>query len=172
MGLYGNMWGFGDTSWLAPSGEQPRGPEVRPDVGVRSSLAHRHGDPRSAPCASGCVVVPAGDPDGADADVPGHPATDATGAPAPAIAWVNDGQYLAVITYGGSGCPDGSQSIRAVADQEVEVRPGAFFPGSDVCGADLAPYVTVVKLPQGVTPAKLRTARFGRREATLPPASR
>jgi hypothetical protein len=103
---------------------------------------------------------------------PGAPSPDATGAPAPAIAWVNDGQYLAVITYGGSGCPDGPQSIRVVAEQQIEVRLGAFFPDRDVCGADLAPYVTVVKLPQGVTPAKPLTAHFGKRQATLPAASR
>jgi hypothetical protein len=100
------------------------------------------------------------------------PSSAATGVPTPVIAWVNDGQYLAVITYGSGSCPDGPQSIRVVADQEVEVRLGPFFPGRDVCTADLGPYVTVVKLPQGVTPAKPLTARFGSNEATLPGASR
>jgi hypothetical protein len=50
---------------------QPRGADVRPDVGVRASLAHRPGDPRAATDASG-RVFPVGDADGADADVPGH----------------------------------------------------------------------------------------------------
>lgn len=99
------------------------------------------------------------------------PAPPATGAPAPAIAWVNDGQYLAVTTYGSSSCPAGPQRIDVVADQEIEVRLGGVFPDRNVCTADLGPYVTVVKLPQGVTPAEPLTARFGKRTATLPAAT-
>lgn len=57
------------------------------------------------------------------------PSSAAPGVPAPAIAWVDDGRYLAVITYGSSSCPEGPQSIRVVADREVEIRLGAFFPG-------------------------------------------
>jgi len=102
----------------------------------------------------------------------GTPSSVATGVPPPAIAWVNYGQYLAVITYGSSSCPDGPQSLHVVADQEVEVRLGAFFPGKDVCTADLAPYVTVVKLPQGATAAKPLTVRFGKGDETLPAATR
>lgn len=101
---------------------------------------------------------------------PVTPPSDATGAPAPGIAWVNNGQYLAVTTYGSSSCPDGPESIRVVADQEIEVGLGGLFPDSDVCTADLGPYVTVVKLPQGVTPTKPLTAHFGKRQATLPAA--
>ena len=100
------------------------------------------------------------------------PPPDSTGAPAPAISWVNDGHYLAVITYGSGSCPEGPQSIDVVADQEIEVRLGALFPGRDICTADLGPYVTVVDLPQAITPTKPLTARFGKREATIPAVGR
>lgn len=98
--------------------------------------------------------------------------SDTTGLPSPTIAWVNGGQFLAVITYGSGSCPDGPQSIRVIAGQVVEVRLGQVFPGSDACTADLRPYVTVVKLPASVTPTKPLTARFESSEATLPAASR
>jgi hypothetical protein len=100
------------------------------------------------------------------------PASDTTGLPSPTIAWVNGGPFLAVITYGSGSGPDGPQSIRVIADQEVEVRLGQVFPGSDACTADLRPYVTVVKLSAGVTPTKPLKARFESSEATLPAASR
>jgi hypothetical protein len=112
---------------------------------------------------------PAGTSTAPMADV--TPGSDTTGLPSPAIAWVNGGQYVAVIAYGSGSCPDGPHSIRVVGDQKVEVRLGQVFPESDACTADLRAYVTVVKLPQGVTPAKPLTASFENSEATLPAAS-
>lgn len=91
--------------------------------------------------------------------------------PAPAISWVNGGQYLAVITYGSGSCPDGPQSIDVVATQEIEVHVGPLFPGRDPCTADLSAYVTVVDLPQSITPTKPLVARFGERTVTIPAAS-
>lgn len=96
----------------------------------------------------------------------------ATWAPGPAISWVNGGQYLAVITYGSGSCPVGPQRIDVVADQEIEVRLGALSPGREPCTADLSPFVTVVELPQGVTPTKPLAARFGERRVTIPAATR
>lgn len=104
--------------------------------------------------------------------LPATPPPDSAGVPRPAIAWVNHGQYLAVIVYGSSNCPDGPQRIDVAADQKIDVRLGPLFPGRDPCRADLSAYVTVVQLPQGVTPATPLTARFGKHTATLPAVGR
>jgi hypothetical protein len=90
----------------------------------------------------------------------------------PSVAWVNDGQYLAVVTWGSGSCPSGPHGIEVVADQEIEIRLGPLFPDRDVCSADMSGHVTVVELPQGVTPTKPLTARFGEREMTIPAAGR
>jgi hypothetical protein len=140
------------------------------ESGPRLRIVMETPGPHPAPPAASSTQP--GTPTAPTQTSPVTPSPDPTGGPAPAIAWVNDGQFLAVITYGSGSCPDGPQSIRVVAEQEVEVRLGAFFPGRDVCTADLGPYVTVVKVPQGVTPAKPLTARFGTREATLPAVNR
>src|SRR4051795_9166061 len=51
----------------------------------------------------------------------------------PSIAWVNDGQYLGVVTFGSSSCPSGPLGVEVVAEQEVEIRLGPLFPDRDVC---------------------------------------
>jgi hypothetical protein len=85
----------------------------------------------------------------------------------PSIAWVNDGQYLGVVTFGSSSCPSGPLGVEVVAEQEVEIRLGPLFPDRDVCSADINGHVTVVELPSGVTPAKPLVARFGDHEVTI-----
>ncbi len=90
----------------------------------------------------------------------------------PSIAWVNDGQYLAVVTWGSSSCPSGPDSIEVPADQEVEVRLGPLFPDRDTCTADMSGHVTVVELPQGITPTKPLVARFGDHEMTIAAVAR
>jgi hypothetical protein len=90
----------------------------------------------------------------------------------PSIAWVNDGEYLAVITSGSSSCPSGPDSMEVVAEQEIEVRLGPLFPDRDTCTADMSPHVTVVELPQGVTPTKPLVARFGSHEVTIEAVAR
>jgi hypothetical protein len=85
----------------------------------------------------------------------------------PSIAWVNHGQYLAVVVYGSGSCPSGPDSIEVVAEQEIEIRLGRLFPDRDPCTADMSPHVTVVELPPGVTPTKPLVARFGDREVTI-----
>jgi hypothetical protein len=90
----------------------------------------------------------------------------------PSVAWVDDGQYLAVVTFGSGSCPSGPRSIEVVADQEIEIRLGPLFPDRDVCSADMSGHVTVVELPQGVTPTKPLRARFGEREVTIPAVGR
>src|SRR3954447_4830809 len=86
----------------------------------------------------------------------------------PSIAWVNDGRYLAVITHGSGSCPSGPDSIEVIAEQEMEIRLGPLFPDRDPCTADMSGHVTVVELPQGVTPMKPLVARFGDREVSIP----
>ena len=85
----------------------------------------------------------------------------------PGIAWVNDGQYLAVVTWGSSSCPSGPHGIEVAADQKIEIRLGPLFPDRDTCTADMSGHVTVVELPPGVTPTKPLVARFGDREVTI-----
>ena len=85
----------------------------------------------------------------------------------PSIAWVNDGQYLAVVTHGSGSCPSGPRGIEVVAEQEIEIRLGPLFPDRDTCSADMSGHVTVVELPRGVTPTKQLVARFGNHEVTV-----
>ena len=85
----------------------------------------------------------------------------------PSIAWVNDGQYLGVVTFGSSSCPSGPLGTEVVAEQEIEIRLGPLFPDRDVCSADMSGHVTVVELPSGVTPTKPLVARFGDHEVTI-----
>jgi hypothetical protein len=85
----------------------------------------------------------------------------------PSIAWVNDGQSLAVITHGSSSCPSGPDGIEVVTEQQIEIRLGPLFPDRDPCTADISGHVTVVELPQGVTPTKPLVARFGNHEVTI-----
>ena len=87
----------------------------------------------------------------------------------PSVAWVNDGQYLGVVTFGSSSCPSGPQGIEVVADQEIEILLGPLFSGRDVCSADISGHVTVVELPQGITPTRPLVARFDGGQVTLGP---
>ncbi|SFE96172.1 hypothetical protein SAMN05216574_107184 [Blastococcus tunisiensis] len=49
---------------------------------------------------------------------------------------------------------------------------GSLFPDRDPCTADMSTHVTVVELPQGVTPTKRLVARFGNHEVTIVAVSR
>ena len=85
----------------------------------------------------------------------------------PTVAWVNDGRYLAVVTFGSGSCPSGPTSIEVMADQEIDVRLGPLVHDGDVCSADMRGHVTVVELPSGITPTKPLVAGFGNNEATI-----
>jgi hypothetical protein len=85
---------------------------------------------------------------------------------------VNDGQYLGVVTFGSSSCPSGPHAIEVVADQEIEIHLGPLPIQGDACSADISGYVTVVELPQGVTPTKPLVARFEDHEVTIKAAGR
>jgi hypothetical protein len=90
----------------------------------------------------------------------------------PSVAWVDDGRYLGVVAFGSSSCPSGPLAIEVVADQEIQIRLGPLFPDRDVCSADLSGHVTVVELPEGITPTKPLTARFAERGVTIPAVAR
>ena len=90
----------------------------------------------------------------------------------PGVAWVNEGRYLAVVTHGSGSCPNGPHGIELVADQELEIRLGALFPDREVCSADISGYVTVVELPEGITPTKPLIGRFAEHEVTIAAVSR
>lgn len=105
-----------------------------------------------APSPGPSLTPPPVDEEFSDAS-PAPPAASPAPGPAwsfgPSVAWVDDGQYLGVVTYGSSSCPSGPQSVELVADQEIEIRLGQLFPERDVCSADVSPHVTVVELPPG-----------------------
>lgn len=86
------------------------------------------------------------------------------------VAWVNDGRYLGIVTWGSGSCPNVPYGIRTITDQEIEVELGDLYPGADICSADLSGYVTVVELLDGVSPALPLTARFDGHEMTIEPA--
>lgn len=85
----------------------------------------------------------------------------------PSVAWVNDGRYLGVITWGSSSCPTGAHAVEVVAEQVIEIRLEPLSVEGDACTADMSGYVTVVELPDGVTPAKRLVARLDDHEVTL-----
>lgn len=86
----------------------------------------------------------------------------------PSVAWVNDGEYLGVITWGSGSCPSGPQGIDVIADQEIEIRLVGLFDESDACTADISGYVTVVEMPDGIRPREPLVARVADREVTIP----
>jgi hypothetical protein len=90
----------------------------------------------------------------------------------PTVAWVNDGQYLGVVTFGSGSCPDGPTGIEVVADQVIEIRLGPLFSDREVCSADMTGHVTVVELPSQVSPTEPLAARFGDHEVTIEAAGR
>ena len=82
------------------------------------------------------------------------PTPDVGGEPSfkPSVAWVAEGHYLAVVTWGSGSCPSGPHGIEVAPDQEVEIRLRRRFSAADVCSADMSGHVTVVQRPQGITP--------------------
>ena len=116
-------------------------------------------------------------PPGPRAEVPSappatSPSADAAWSFESSVAWVNDGRYLGVITWGSSSCPTGAHAIEVVADQVIEIRLEPLSVEGDACTADVSGYVTVVELPDGVTPAKPLLARFEDHEVTVEAVSR
>jgi hypothetical protein len=82
-------------------------------------------------------------------------------------AWVNEGEYLAVVTYGSSSCP--RVPVRAdVADDGTVRFALERVDHEDVCSADVAPHYSILEVPDGLSPESPARLLFGDREATLP----
>ena len=115
---------------------------------------------------------PAGPPP--SGPVPSGPVPEPGGVPSfePSIAWVDDGRYLAVVTFGSSSCPSGPDGVEVTGDQEVEIALRERFPDREVCTADMSGFVTVVELPDGVSPTEALTARLAGHEVTIPAVGR
>ena len=102
---------------------------------------------------------------------PAPPTPDVGGWPSfePSVAWVDEGEYLAVVTWGSGSCPSGPRDIEVAADQEIEIRLGPRSSDRDACSTDIRGHVTVVPLPQGITATEPLLARFAGNEVTIPP---
>ncbi len=85
--------------------------------------------------------------------------------PTPTVAWVGDGRYLGVVTWGSSSCPSAPDAVEVVADQVLEISVARRTEG-DVCTADMSGYVVVVELP-GVDPTEPLVARIEDTEVTI-----
>lgn len=98
-----------------------------------------------------------------------QPQDDEAGEPSfePTVAWVNDGEYLAVVTWGSSTCPTTPYVVDVAADQELDIEIGLLYPDRDPCTADLSPHVTVLELPSGISPSAPLLARFDGTEVTI-----
>lgn len=83
------------------------------------------------------------------------------------VAWVNDGQYLAVVSYGSSSCP--RIPVRAdVGDDGAVSLELERVDHEDLCSADVAPHYSILQVPDGLSPESPARVRLGDREETLP----
>lgn len=85
----------------------------------------------------------------------------------PSVAWVNDGDFLAVTTVGSSSCPTGPVTW-TTGNNELAIDTGELRPGAGNCTTDNSPYTTIFEIPTGINPAVDLTIRVDGVEATLP----
>lgn len=85
----------------------------------------------------------------------------------PTIAWVNGGEYLAVVSWGSGSCPSAPHAIDVVGEQEITIRMGSRFPDRDPCTADMSGHVTVLEMPDGISPTKPLVAHFEERDVRI-----
>ena len=84
----------------------------------------------------------------------------------PTVAWVDDGRYVAVVTWGSSSCPTGPDDVDVVDEQVIEIGLAPLTRG-DVCTADMSPHVVVLDLPRGIDPTEPLVARVEDTEVTI-----
>lgn len=101
----------------------------------------------------------AGEPKGVDA-----PSSSAGGASW--AAWLEAGEQFGIVLYGSSTCPPTVQSIRTIADNQLEATL-APAPGG-VCTRDYVPHTTVFVKPDGMTSASDVTITLPDTTLTLP----
>ncbi|MEI4273135.1 hypothetical protein TEK04_15520 [Klenkia sp. LSe6-5] len=127
-----------------------------------------------AGCAGEPAAVASFVAEGADADsYTFEPSTRADGPafdPAPAVAWVDGGRYLGVVTMGSSSCPAVPTAVEW--DGEVlRVELGERYPDAEVCTADLGPYGVVLEVPAGLDPATETAVEIAGSDGVLPAAT-
>jgi hypothetical protein len=71
--------------------------------------------------------------------------------PPPPVSWADDGEHLAVTTWGSWSCPTAPTDVHVVGDQELRVDIEPLFPDRDPCTADAAMRTTEVELPDDVS---------------------
>lgn len=73
---------------------------------------------------------------------------------------MNGGEYLAVVSWGSGSCPSAPHAIDVAGNQEITIRLGPLFPDRDPCTTDLSGHVTVLELPDGISPTAPLVAHF------------
>lgn len=107
---------------------------------------------------------PLPDPSPVPSVVPPEPGTDIMSGPT--VAWVDDGRYLAVVTYGSSSCPAGPDAVDLISEQVLAISV-APLTAAVVCSAAMSPYVVVVEGPRGIVLTEPLVARFEYSEVTI-----
>ncbi|MHA3946903.1 hypothetical protein [Cellulomonas bogoriensis] len=87
----------------------------------------------------------------------------------PSVAWVNDGEHLAVIAGGSSSCPNVANGVEVTGPGELAVTIGPKYPDQAHCTADATRHVTVIRLPGGISPTESLTVHFDDASVTLDP---
>ena len=101
----------------------------------------------------------AGEPKGVEA-----PASSAGGASW--AAWMADGKQFGIVLYGSSTCPPTVQSVKVVADNQLEAMLAPASGG--VCTHDLVPHTTVFTRPSNVTTSSDVTVKLPDTTLTIP----
>ncbi len=86
--------------------------------------------------------------------------------PTPTVAWVDEGRYLGVVTWGSSSCPTGPDDVDVVDEQVIEISLARLTDG-DVCTADMSPHDVVLDLPREIDPTEPLVARIEDTEVTI-----
>lgn len=85
--------------------------------------------------------------------------------------WLDNGEKLAVITYGSSTCPLVGTSIDVLKDADngnvVKINLAA-VPSDKVCTADLVPHTTEFWTPQSVTTSQALTVQVNGANVAVP----
>lgn len=102
----------------------------------------------------------AGEPKGVQA-----PASSAGGASW--ATWLQNGKQFGIVIYGSSTCPPTVQSVKVIADNQLEATLSPASGG--ICSADLAPHTTVFTRPSGVTTTSDVTVKLPDATLTIPP---
>jgi hypothetical protein len=80
--------------------------------------------------------------------------------PLDAAVWA-DGDQIAVVTWGSSGCPRLPNRVNVAQKNTIEVTIGELHPPPGVaCPMDSTPTTSIIAVPQGINPAQQVDVRF------------